>query len=524
MPVPKRSGLKRSVAGTLPEQKICFEATKMFDANGYRNRTPSLRWSSVLRIMLGVSWVQQQSISVFVACWGPAVSTAQYPSLPPTSLLATNTRPLKESTTTLSFDTNCPAQWENQLMDCDASVQFWSSFQGSTDDPWENLAQARSIVARHLRSRNSAESSYWISNVARSLYFITNAALGVVDQRIRSKPDNGSFLNGIPAASQTRLILEAVLCYEQEWPWIQAGRVPYPWDALVQPNRKWQWNHRHARLPFLLQQTMRAVRESRAIFQRRDTWRGQPSRPPSSFNQSSFPQYYLNDFHYQTDGWLSRESADNYEVATETLFLGRQDCMQRQSLLPMTAWKDAAAPASILEVACGTGRLSCFVRQQFPTAHVTLTDLSPFYLEKARDNDEYWRSFRERGDEQPVSAAQIVPANAEQLPFPDESFSIVSSVYLFHELPPVAQAAVAREMVRVLQPGGLICLTDSLQLGDRPSMDQRMSAFGQLNEPYFSQYIRANLPQLFVHDDNGMVCYQKYVRSNTKTLSFVKKK
>jgi ubiquinone/menaquinone biosynthesis C-methylase UbiE len=495
----------------------------MVGAYGYCHRTASRRWRSALWIMFGVIWAPHQSISLFVACWGqtngPVASRAA------TSLRVTKTRPF-EPTKTLSFDPNCPAQWENQLMDCDVSVQFWSSFQGSTDDPWENLAQARAIVARHLRSSNSAESSYWISNVARSLYFITNAALGVIDQRIRSKPDNSTFLNGITASAQTRLILEAVLCYEQEWPWIQAGRVPYPWDALVQPNRKWQWNHRHARLPFLLQQTVRAVRESRAIFQRRDTWRGRPSRPPSSFNQSSFPQYYLNDFHYQTDGWLSRESANNYEVATETLFLGRQDCMQRQSLLPMTDWfKDAAAPASILEVACGTGRLSCFVRQQFPTARVTLTDLSPFYLEKARDNDEYWRSFRGGAtDDQPVSAAQIVPANAEQLPFPDESFSIVSSVYLFHELPPAAQAAVAREMVRVLQPGGLICLTDSLQLGDRPSMDQRMSAFGQLNEPYFSQYIRANLPQLFVNDDNDMLCYQKYVRSNTKTLSFVKRK
>jgi hypothetical protein len=35
----------------------------------------------------------------------------------------------------------------------------------------------------------------------------------------------------------------------------------------------------------------------------------------------------------QTDGWLSDASARVYEVSTETLFLGRQDAMQRQTLV-----------------------------------------------------------------------------------------------------------------------------------------------------------------------------------------------
>ena len=43
----------------------------------------------------------------------------------------------------------------------------------------------------------------------------------------------------------------------------------------------------------------------------------------------------MNDFHYQTDGWLSADSADVYETSTETLFLGRQDAMQRATLLPL---------------------------------------------------------------------------------------------------------------------------------------------------------------------------------------------
>lgn len=48
-----------------------------------------------------------------------------------------------------------------------------------------------------------------------------------------------------------------------------------------------------------------------------------------------YPDYYLNSFHYQTDGWLSARSAQVYEFSTETLFFGRQDSMQRTNLLPI---------------------------------------------------------------------------------------------------------------------------------------------------------------------------------------------
>lgn len=36
-----------------------------------------------------------------------------------------------------------------------------------------------------------------------------------------------------------------------------------------------------------------------------------------------YPNYYLNSWHYQTDGWLSDESAKVYESSTETVFIGK---------------------------------------------------------------------------------------------------------------------------------------------------------------------------------------------------------
>lgn len=68
----------------------------------------------------------------------------------------------------------------------------------------------------------------------------------------------------------------------------------------------------------------------------------------------------------QTDGWLSKTSASIYEASTETLFLGGQDAMQRQGLVPLHRFMQSrtkqGSGTSLLEVACGTGRFATFVK------------------------------------------------------------------------------------------------------------------------------------------------------------------
>ena len=68
----------------------------------------------------------------------------------------------------------------------------------------------------------------------------------------------------------------------------------------------------------------------------------------------------------QTDGWLSEQSAKVYEVSTETLFLGRQDAMQRQTLVPLHKYvmsrPAGASGLRALEIAAGTGRFATFIK------------------------------------------------------------------------------------------------------------------------------------------------------------------
>ena len=95
------------------------------------------------------------------------------------------------------------------------------------------------------------------------------------------------------------------------------------------------------------------------------------------------------------------------------------------------------------------------------------------------------------------SGVDVVEAGAEAIPAGDAAFDIVTCVYLMHELPPAARRKIAAEIVRVLKPGGVLVLVDSLQLGDEPDYDATLEWFPvAFHEPYYAGYLRADLDKL----------------------------
>lgn len=435
-------------------------------------------------------------------------------------------------------DNERPGFVEDSRFKCDNFVDFWKDF--ASEGNSKNFDRVRAIVSKHVLDASPESRAYWASHVLRTSYFLSNAVVGLLghdlhERFITSRNSNDQtekkdsrlrLLLNSNSDVGTRLLLEVMLCYEQEWANIQSRKILSPWDAFVRQTEgkslQFQTNHKQFNPFFALQETSRLVRESIGVYGRQNKFGGKPGgvwldQPKTS--KMPYPDYYLNDFHYQTDGWMSNESAERYEVTTETLFLGRQDTMQRQSLLPLKSHFGTSEPATLLEVACGTGRFATFTRDNFRSTNVTMVDLSPFYMEKARRNDEYWRKYQQV--DKKVTPATFVQANAEDLPFEDNSFDAITCVYLFHELPETARARAAAEMARVVKSGGIVVLTDSVQLGDRPPIDENMGRFSNLNEPHYQNYIRTEIAPLF--EKHGLVCHEKYVASSTKTLSFLKK-
>lgn len=93
-------------------------------------------------------------------------------------------------------------------------------------------------------------------------------------------------------------------------------------------------------------------------------------------------------------------------------------------------------------------------------------------------------------------------------------------VYLYHELPHEARVNVSKELCRVVKPGGLVVWVDSVQTGDRPSLDGTLGNFQYLNEPHYPTYIQEDIAGMFTKE--GMLPHEKHVASTSKCLSFVK--
>src|SRR5258708_18582271 len=164
--------------------------------------------------------------------------------------------------------------------------------------------------------------------------------------------------------------------------------------------------------------------------------------------------------------------------------------MRRQALPALRAGLANRPEARLLDVACGTGRFLSFVKDNFADLRVVGLDLSPAYLDQAARTLKRW------------DGVELVHANAEATPLAAASLDAATCVYLFHELPRAVRARVTAEIARVLKPGGIFVLVDSLQRGDRPLYDPLLERFPvSFHEPYYADYIGLDLPALLA--DSG---------------------
>jgi ubiquinone/menaquinone biosynthesis C-methylase UbiE len=272
---------------------------------------------------------------------------------------------------------------------------------------------------------------------------------------------------------RSRILADLRGLIDQEWRNIEEGRYLPPEDMVAGPLRALARAGRYfADLPM--------VDRRRRWDANDEVFRAMP--------RGRYPRYFLQNFHYQTDGYLSRRSAELYDHQVEVLFGGAADAMRRQALVPLRRVLEerGVRGARLVDLACGTGRFLREVKRNYPRLAVTALDLSPFYLDAAR------RALA------PWPGVTCVAAPAERAPLADASADVVTAIFLFHELPAKERRAVAREMARLLLPGGVAILVDSIQLGDVPDYDALVEFFPQaFHEPYYAQYAREDLAALF---------------------------
>jgi ubiquinone/menaquinone biosynthesis C-methylase UbiE len=246
--------------------------------------------------------------------------------------------------------------------------------------------------------------------------------------------------------------------------------------------------------------------DAREVEARRRRRGGVEAREESA--SDTLPAYYRQNFHYQSGGWFTDESARRYEAQVETLFAGAAGAMRRRALsLLARHWRGRdQRDLSVLDLACGSGAFLENLAATFPRARLLGVDLSTAYLAETR---------------RVSKVTALAQANAEHLPFADASLDAVTCIYLFHELPPRVRPRVAAEIARVLKPGGVLAFADSVQPVDEPRLERTLVNFpAYFHEPFYGSYSETDLPALF--GEAGLALVDSDAAFLTKAILFEK--
>lgn len=346
---------------------------------------------------------------------------------------------------------------------------------------------------------NGAKRAYYgVSQAARVLWFTGHYAAGRRMMGPLTEPGEAPYAEEFGSLDRERLKSSFRDLFRTEWLNIKNGVYKMPLDVrrTPSPSRLWRRSQDYLR--------------DAADVARRKHRRGH-SEILSESAREQYPRYYLQNFHYQTDGWLSGHSADRYDMQVETLFTGAAGPMRRQALpaIAQTLTGRDIASVSMLDLGSGTGAFLRDVKDNWPSLKASALDLSPAYLGKAQTTLGRWRDI------------SFIEANAEATGLAAASYDLITAVYLFHELPPVARKNVAAEIERLLKPGGVLVLVDTIQYGDEPGLDILLENFPRgFHEPFYDSYCRTDLAALF--GDAGLTASGETLAFLTKVSTFTK--
>jgi ubiquinone/menaquinone biosynthesis C-methylase UbiE len=269
-----------------------------------------------------------------------------------------------------------------------------------------------------------------------------------------------------PVPGRSRLYADMATLFRQDLANVESGIYPLPADH-------------DGSLTTLIDRSRLFFADLPEIHRRRES--GEHRQVLSEETLGKRPAYYLQNFHFQSGGWMTRDSALRYDTQVEVLLHGTANATRRQALPPLHevfAGRDQRR-LRLLDVGCGTGRaLDCF-KQAWPCLPSLGLDMSEAYVTEAKRHLRRWCWI------------DLMVANAEAVPLENESQDAVTVNFLLHELPPKVRRIVFRELARVLKRGGRLVVVDSLQFGDEPDYDGMLELFPQnYHEPYYASYLK----------------------------------
>ena len=236
-----------------------------------------------------------------------------------------------------------------------------------------------------------------------------------------------------------------------------------------------------------------------------------------------YPSYYMKPFHGYDDGNLNWDAAYEGEAATLSMsanywkevspetsekwlrnnitqnvdnYILKYSNMNLLEFIPLKISllndNEDYLDDKILDIGCSFGICTEYLQKHYEESIITGVDLSPYFLAIA--------SLRNNIISNNIS---YIHANAEQMPFKNESYDKTFIQYLFHEMPKCAIINVINEAYRILKPGGILTIVDL----DPKNLNEHLSinifrkwAF-EVTEPHIFEYYTTNMTELLL--DSG---------------------
>jgi ubiquinone/menaquinone biosynthesis C-methylase UbiE len=344
---------------------------------------------------------------------------------------------------------------------------------GTSDDGAGFKVGATNPLRRRMASplsRFATRVAYGATQLPRVAWYVGHGLamrqLREIAQRRDGETSRPRAHTDAPVPDRRRLYADMAILLQQDLANVEAGIYPLPADH-------------DGSLLRLLQRSWLFFEDLPEVHRRRES--GGHNEVLSEDTRGKRPAYYLQNFHFQSGGWMTEESAQRYDTQVEVLFNGTANATRRQALPPLHevfAGRDQRR-LRLVDIGCGTGRFLDFVKQAWPRLPTLGLDLSEAYIGHAKRHLRRW------------SRLGLAVGKAESLPLPDDSQDAVTSIFMLHELPPEVRRTMFGECARVLKPGGRLVLVDSLQRGDEPDYDGLLELFPQnYHEPYYPSYLQ----------------------------------
>ena len=210
--------------------------------------------------------------------------------------------------------------------------------------------------------------------------------------------------------------------------------------------------------------------------------------------QVAYPDYYLKSFHAYEQGNLDWEAALEFEVAAQSVHAGiwkesgaNGDRLLRSSYHEIIT-SQIPTPQTILDLGCSVGMSTFALQEVYPHAVITGLDLSPHFLAVAK------YSSLERH-----SAINWLHSTAEATPLAANSFDLVSSFLMFHELPQLPTQQILQEAQRLLKPGGYLTIMDMNPKSEiYAKMPPYILTLLKSTEPYLDDYFSLDIESALV--------------------------